>query len=224
MLRPALIALLALSVAPAFAETRSYDFKNFTKLDISAGYEVTFTQAPQRSVTVESDDFSKIIVEQIGDTLRIKRPHNTNLRGQVHDVVRISAPDLDAADLAAGVKFRADGLRVDDLTLDINAGVDATFDNVRAQTIKLDLNAGVDVDLSGECQTLRVEGNAGIDLDADGLKCRSADIDAGVGSSIRAYASESVVAKAGIGASVHVAGSPKSVDKHASFGGSISID
>src|SRR5690349_3992697 len=115
MLRTTLVTLMALSAAPAFAETRSYDFKTFTKLEISAGYEVTFTQAPQRSVTIESDDFSRIVVEQTGDTLRIKRPRNTDLHGRVHDVVRITAPDLDAADLAAGVKFRADGLRVDNL-------------------------------------------------------------------------------------------------------------
>jgi len=224
MLRSTLIGLLVLSAAPAFAETRNYDFKTFTKLDISAGYEVIFTQAPQRSVTIDSEDFSKITVEQTGDTLRIGRPRNTNIRGRVHDVVRISAPDLEAAELAAGVKFRADSLRVDNLNLDINAGVEATFGNVQAQAIKLDLNAGVDVDLSGECQTLKVEANAGIDLDADGLKCRSANINAGVGSSVRVYATDSVVARADIGASVHVAGSPKSVDKHASFGGSISID
>src|SRR5262245_20370116 len=141
MLRTTIIALLALSAAPAFAETKTYDFKTFTKLDISAGFEVIFTQAPQRSVTIESDDFSKINASQDGNTLRIGRPHNTNLRGRVHDVVRISAPDLDAAELSAGVKFRADGLKVDKLDLDINAGVEADFSRLQVNTIHLDLNA-----------------------------------------------------------------------------------
>lgn len=224
MLRTSLLALLALSAAPAFAETRSYDFKSFTKLDISAGYEVIFTQAPQRSVTIESDDFSKITAEQTGDTLRIGRPRNTNLRGKVHDVVRISAPDLDAAELTAGVKFSTDSLKVDDLSLDINAGVEARFSGVQARSIRLDLNAGVDVSLDGECQSVKVDANAGIDLKAGGLKCKSATVDAGVGSSVRIYAADSVTAKADIGASVRIAGSPKSVDKRASFGGSVSLD
>jgi hypothetical protein len=223
-MRLALItASLALIAAPAFAETRTYDFKSFTRLDIAAGYEVIFTQAPQRSVTIDSDDFSRIIAEQNGGTLRITRPKNTNLRGKVHDVVRISAPDLDEADLSAGVKFRTDGLDVDTLILDINAGVEAHFSRIKAQTITLDVNAGVEVDISGECGALTIEAEAGVDVDASGLRCRTADIDAGVGSSVRVYAIDSVKADASLGASISVAGNPKSIDKHASMGGSITI-
>src|SRR6185503_7853253 len=102
-----LLALPVIAIAfsaPAFAETRTYDFTGFNKIDISAGYEVIFTQSNQRVVTIESDDFSKITAKQTGDTLKIGRPDHTNLRGKVHDVVRISAPDLESAKLNAGVK------------------------------------------------------------------------------------------------------------------------
>jgi Putative auto-transporter adhesin, head GIN domain len=217
------IIALALS-APAFAETKTYSFGNFDKLDISAGYEVIFTQSPQRSVAIESEDFSRITAKESGSTLVIDRPENTRMRGKVHDIVRISAPDLKRVELNAGVKFRVDGLKVDNLDLDVNAGVEADFQRVTARTIRLDANAGVEIELAGSCETLHVDATAGVDIDASNLHCKSANVEAGVGSSVRVHTLESVIADAGLGASIVVAGAPKNVDKHVSLGGSVSVD
>jgi hypothetical protein len=218
-----LLPLTLLVAAPAFAETRTYDFRNFKKLDISAGYEVIFTQSNQTSVTIESDNFDRITAKQTGDTIKIGRPENTNIRGRVHDIVRISAPDLERAELNAGVKFSVDGLQVDNLDLDINAGVEADFRRVNARNIRLDANAGVEVKLDGGCETLSVDAAAGVEIDATNLRCKSANVDASVGASVRVHTVERIVADAGMGASIRVAGSPKEVQKHASLGGSISV-
>jgi hypothetical protein len=225
MLRYLLPALaLTLAAGPAFAETKTYAFNNFNRLDISAGYEVIFTQAPQRSVSIESDDFSRIEVEQRGDTLRISRPKNKNISGRrAADVVRISAPDLEEANLNAGVKFSVDGLNVDNLVLDINAGVEASFKRLQVQTIRLDANAGVDVDLAGTCRTLEIEASAGVDVDASGLRCDRANVDANVGAAVAVHAVNSITADAGLGASIRVAGSPKDVSKQTSLGGSVTL-
>jgi hypothetical protein len=212
------------SAPPASAETKSYNFNSFNKLDISAGYTVIFTQGSQRSVSIESDDFSKIIVEQNGETLRISRPRNTNFhKKDGADIVRITAPDLKAAELNAGVDFRADNLNVGDLELDVNAGVKARFDKLKVKNLTLDLNAGVDVRLSGECNTIHVDAQAGVQLDAEELKCVTARVDAGVGAQVSVHASEKVVAEAGLGAQVQVAGKPREVEQHASMGGKVTI-
>jgi hypothetical protein len=214
---------LALS-APAFAETRTYDFKGFTRIDISAGYEVIFTQSNQPSVTIESDDFSKVTAKQTGETLKIGRPEHTNLNKRTRDVVRISSPELKHAELSAGVKFFVDGLQADTLDLDVNAGVEADLRRLNVKTVWLDASAGVKIDLEGACETVRIDASAGVDVDASDLRCKSADVEAGVGSSVRVHSVESVKADAGLGASIIVAGSPKSVDKHVSLGGSVSLD
>jgi hypothetical protein len=219
-----LAAIAACVSAPASAETKSYNFNSFNKLDISAGYTVIFAQGSQRSVSVESDDFSKIIVEQNGDTLRIGRPRNTNMhKKDASDIVRITAPDLKAAELNAGVDFRADNLNVGDLELDVNAGVKARLDKLKVKNLTLDLNAGVDVRLSGECNTIHVDAQAGVQLDAEDLKCATAWVDAGVGAQVSVHASEKVVAEAGLGAQVQVAGKPRDVEQHASMGGKVTI-
>lgn len=227
MQRLASIGLIAISLIamPAFAETKTYDFRTFTKLDIAAGYEVIFTQGSQRAVSIESDDFSKVEVSQRGDTLKISRPDNTRMnRKHNTDIVRITAPDLKSAELNAGVKFSSDNLSVGDIDLDINAGVEARFRNMKARNVKLDAAAGVKIDMDGTCETLEVEASAGVEIDARDLKCREARVEAEVGSSVRVNASERARADAGLGASVRIAGSPKSVDKQTSMGGSIRID
>jgi len=224
MLRLIAASSIAIALAsPAFAETRTYDFRNFNKLDISAGYEVIFTQSNQTSVTIESDNFDRITAKQTGDTIKIGRPDNTNIRGRVHDIVRISAPDLERAELNAGVKFRVDGLQVDNLDLDINAGVKANFSGLNARSIRLDANAGVEIELDGGCDTLTVDAAAGVEIDASGLRCKTANVDASVGSSVSVHTLERIVADAGMGASIRVSGSPKDVQKHAALGGSISV-
>ena len=224
MLRLIAASSIAIALAsPAFAETRTYDFRNFNKLDISAGYEVIFTQSNQTSVTIESDNFDRITARQTGDTIKIGRPDNTNIRGRVHDIVRISAPDLERAELNAGVKFRVDGLQVDNLDLDINAGVKANFSGLNARSIRLDANAGVEIELDGDCDTLTVDAAAGVEIDASGLRCKTANVDASVGSSVSVHTLERIVAEAGMGASIRVAGSPKDIQKHAALGGSISV-
>jgi hypothetical protein len=225
MLRLLAASTIAIALsAPAFAETRTYDFKNFRNLDISAGYEVIFTQSNQRSVSIESDDFSKVSARESGDTLKIGRPEDTRINKKGHDTVRISAPDIDSIELNAGVKFVVDGLQVDNLDLDINAGVEADFRRVNAKTIRLDANAGVEVDLDGACETITIEATAGVDINASGLRCKSADVDAGVGSSVKVHSVDRIKADAGMGASIVVAGEPKTVDKHVSLGGSVTLD
>ncbi len=219
-----LLASASILAAPALAETRTFDFNSFSKLDISAGYEVIFTQSNQRSVTIDSEDFSKITVDQEGDTLRIARPRNTNLRRPVNDVVRISAPDLEAAELNAGVKFRVDGLNVDDLLLDINAGVEADLQRISARAVHLDASAGVNVQLAGTCESLRVDASAGVKIDASALRCQAADVNAEAGSSVRVHTSDRITADAGVGATIRVAGAPKSVDKQASLGGRVTLE
>ncbi|MEZ5936754.1 MAG: head GIN domain-containing protein [Hyphomonadaceae bacterium] len=224
-------ALLAAAVgaslcaaSPALAETRSYPVSQFTKLDVNAGYKVIFTQSSKRSVTVESEDLSKVVVEEKGDTLRISRPRNTKIKSRKTDIVRVSGPRLELADLNAGVSFTADNITVDDLALDLNAGVKAEFSGLKAKTVTVDANAGVSLEASGSCDLLRIDANAGAEIHARDLKCRAVDVEGQAGSSLKVYASETAQVEAGVGSSIRIFGSPKTVDQEKSLGASVSVE
>ena len=57
-------ATFTVVTAPASAETRTYAFSGFTKIEAKAGFRIEFTQSPTWSVTVDSkyDNLDKIIV------------------------------------------------------------------------------------------------------------------------------------------------------------------
>ena len=140
MIRPAtcLAALAALAVPAAFAETKSYDAKPFSKIDAQGAIDVIYEHAATPSITVEQaeGDFSDVYLDFEGDTLVVSRNSVRNRSGwfrgisinikngrkQVkvngkrvpYYIVRVAGPDLDAALSSVSAKLVATGIRSDD--------------------------------------------------------------------------------------------------------------
>lgn len=208
---------VALSAAAprASAETRSYPFKNFKKIEANAAYDIEFTQGPNYSVTVDSkyDNLDKVTVEMDGDTLRITRPRHSDLHHNVEDIVRITAPDLDALKLEAAIKFTAGNLKVDRLDIDAHAAVSIDIANLTAGPVNVHADAATKVNLKGSCTKLDLVIGAATTVNADELKCREVSVDAGTASSVRAFASDKAVAKAAVASKVLISGKPKEFEK-----------
>jgi hypothetical protein len=220
-------ALTALALAaPAHADTRKYDLSGFRKIEAHAGYRIEFTQAPTYSVVVESkyNNFDLIVIEKDGDTLRIKRPKNGRNVKDVEDVVRISAPDLDALELNAAIDFSAQKLNLDRLTIDADAAIKITIADLRVDVLDVEMDAASKMTIAGTCSKLLLDLGAASSVDTRNLKCREADIDAGVASKVHAFASERATAKAGISSSVLISGKPKTFQKSTDkFGSTVSL-
>jgi hypothetical protein len=223
--------LLPVALAPAaFAETRTYDFRDFKRIAVSALYEVEFVQSPTYSISIESktNGFDAITVEKKGDTLVIGRPENSwrdrkHDDRDVHDIVRISAPSLTALELHAAVNFRSKSLKTDTLNLELHAAVDLDMANIEARTIKMESHAGVQAKLSGTCSELTLASHTGAEIDAGELKCSKVDVDAHTGANASVFASQSLTAKARMGSTIRVAGHPKTVSKNAGMASDIEI-
>lgn len=234
---------LAAIAAPSFAETRSYDFKGFKNIEASKGFDIQFTQSPTWSVKVDSryNNLDQIVVEKVGDTLRISRPegfcavvtpdsprpdkrYDNCIRHDLDDVVTISAPDLDALKLNAGVKFAAGALKANTFDIDAHAGVTIDIANLTAGAVNVRAGAAAKVNLKGSCTKLDLALGAATTINADELKCREANVDAGTASSVRAYASDRAVAKASVASKVLISGKPKDFEEQESrFSSSVSL-
>jgi len=220
----ALTALIV--VSSAAAETKTYELSGFKKIEASAGFTIEFAQSPTWSVVVDSrhDNLDLVIVEKVGDTLRIKRPQKTRQVKELHDIVRISAPDLDALKLDAAIEFNAKKLNLDTLSIDANAAIQINIADLRVDALNVDMDAASELVVAGTCNTLKLDLGAATSVDTRGLKCREAHIDAGVASEVQAYASEKAVANAGISSSILISGKPGDFRKSESrFGSSVSL-
>lgn len=226
MLKLLTLTLVTAALAtPAFADTKSYAFTGFTRIDADSAFEIQFTQSPTYSVVVDSNPnhLDKIIVEKDGDTLRISRPKNTHIRGKMHDIVRISAPDLNELELDAAIKFSSDKLDVDTLKIDAEAATSISIRSLKADTLDVDIDSASKLTLSGTCNRFTVDLGAASSVIASDFKCREAAIRGGEASSAQIFASEKAVATTGTASSIKVSGNPRDFQKKAGFASSISL-
>ena len=240
----ALTALIV--VSSAVAETKTYDFAGFNRIEASAGFTIRFTQSPTWSVKVDSrfNNLDKILIEKDGDTLRISRPKGfcsvvtrdgsaavkspsgeVCVHHEIDDVITVSAPDLEALKLHAGVTFEAAQLKLDKLSLDGSAGISIDIDDLRVSDLNVGIGAGSSLTVAGTCTNLNARLGPASTVEAKNLKCREANIDAGVASHVEAFASEKANASAGISASVLISGKPASFTKsEGRFGSTVELE
>lgn len=218
MKKSLMLAALALISAPAFADTKTFNLSGFRKIEADSAFTIEFTQSPNYAVVVDSkyDNMDLIIVETSGDTLKITRPKNTNVNHRIEDVIRISAPNLDAIKLHSAVKFTADKLNTGNLDIDVHSATQVNIAALKAKTVDINAHSAAQFDLSGECDVLKARMHSAAKLEANGLHCKEASIDVGSASRASIWASEKAFAEAGVASKVNVAGKPKSFEKKAS--------
>lgn len=198
----------ALSLAtPAFAETKNYDFKGFTRVSAAAGTSVDVTIGGDYSVVASSTakGLERLRVELVGDELQIGRKHRTMSWGRSDEVsVKVTMPSISGLDVSSGAALTA-------------VGIDAA-------ALDLDASSGGSLEASGRCDALNVDVSSGGDIDAEALTCRTANASASSGGSADIFASESINGDASSGGSIDVAGNPQNVSKDTSSGGSVSVE
>ena len=211
--------------APAFADKRSYDIRDFTQLKVDTAYEVEFTQGPAWSVSVDSEynNLEKVIVEKKGDALVIHRPDGSMRQRNIHDVVRITAPRLTELDLNTAVKFSADRLDAPALVINAKAAVDFVITGLHAETLTVRGDSAASLKLAGDCGKLVLDVSSGSKADTRELKCREATVEVGSASSARVFASASMTADASSASSIDIAGKPTSLKQHKDMVSSINL-
>ena len=211
LLASGLIALVA--AAPALAETKTYNITGFKKIEVDSAYTVEFTQGPF-SVVADSreNNLDKITIEKRGDTLRITRPDNTNIRHRVEDIIRISAPSLDEIRLHSAVEFTAARLNADALKIVTHSATKVAIADLDVKSLDVDAHSAAVFDLKGDCGKLTLKLDSASKFMGSDLRCREAAIDAGTASNVRAWASEKARVEAGTASNVTIGGKPKDFD------------
>ncbi len=184
MLRTAtsLVALAALTAPAAFAETKSYDAKAFSAIDARGAIDVVYEAAATPSITVEQadGDFSDVFLDFEGATLVVSRNSirdrkgwfkNTNIsmkdgrkvvkvngKRVPYYVVRVSGPDLDAAEVSVSAQLIARGIDSADFTGKVSSSGD--------------------LEVYGTAAKARLHASSSGDLEATGLDAAELDIEA----------------------------------------------
>ncbi len=160
--------------------TKTYDFKDFSKVEVSSGMVLTVTQSNSYSVEVkiDSNDLKHFRAEQKGDKVEFYLKNNFfSFFGYRHGriEVNIKMPALTGVELSGGA--------FGNITMDISSknfsselsGGAKLHGNLTCGNSRLDLYGGSRVNIKGEANNLRIEGSGGSTFDLKDLSVNNVD-------------------------------------------------
>lgn len=206
---PALLAfplagcVVGMADGQPYSETLRGSYANFDRVDVSAGIETVVSQGPfdVKAEVLKGNGFDNLIVEVVGDTLRISRkPQMFNYDGPRYRVT-VSAPAYKEFDASSGSRLEGS--------------------NLSLQAISAGVSSGASMTLTGVCTTLDLDVSSGASFDGEGLRCETAMVDASSGANASAYATQLADGDASSGASVSFHGKPAQFHEDTSSGGSV---
>lgn len=196
-----ILAGFALAIAcagTAAAEPR--DHSGFTRVDASAGTDVTVTVGRGFSVDVSGPGADRVVTRVSGQTLIVERRRGISWGRSPRAEVRVTMP-------------RVEGLSA-------SSGADLVATGVDSSNIVLDSSSGADLRVSGRCGSFRADVSSGADIYAQELRCENGSVDASSGADARVFATGRLDIDASSGGGIVAYGNPSVGNVDLSSGGS----
>ncbi len=220
--------LFLMTAGAAAAETRTYDFTEFTKVEVSDGVSAAVTVGGDFLVQAEAirGDLDRLNLDQVGDIIRVSRKNRWGLFSSGNRdrfEVTIVLPELTEVDSSAGASVDVAGAGDNLSKARASSGSTLKLEAALLDSIDLSASSGATLRASGSCSFIKGRSSSGSSLLAGDLECETADLDSSSGSSLRAYASRSAVLEASSGASLTLSGAATITEQKVSSGASISV-
>jgi hypothetical protein len=199
-------------------ETRS--IKDFTKLKISKGINVTLIKGDELSadINIVNAPPSDVIIENDQNELTIKM--KTRIYQDVSVQVYITYRDIREISLGSGSSIDNQEV-LEGKVLILNAGLDSVIDlKLDVTSVEADVSAAR-ITLVGYAKTLEAKATAGGKLQGQNLEVEKAYVTANTGGIATVKASELLDAKAGTGGTIEYLGEPKKMSTKETFGGKV---
>ncbi len=204
---------------------------DFTKIAVSNGIRVMFTEAPANSLKVEADsnEHLKMIKTEVSSgVLKIYIDGNSKIRNFKNLSVFVAGKKVNefssdsgsaiickgqisqqsvAIEVSSGSRFEGD-IESKTVAVDANSGALAKL-TIGTSNLSLKANSGANVTLSGKATSAAVKTDSGSLVNAKSLETENATIKASSGASVSVSVSDSVTINADSSSSVHYFGTPK---------------
>lgn len=193
----------------------------FTKIVAKRGVEVILEQSNTTNVEVEADEnlLNHILTSVENGTLIITTDENINNYDAL--TVKVKMPVLETVEASSGASVtNKNTLTGSKLAVTSSSGseveINAEYDNLTA-----DASSGSNQTLTGKALTFTATSSSGSNVNAESLLANNITANASSGSSLEVKPLLSLTASASSGASIDYQGTPKSVQKDETSGGSI---
>lgn len=162
--------------------TRSYPVTNFSKLDVAGSYDVTVSTGSQPGVqaTGGQNRLEDLVVEQVGDTLRIHPKTHTGISfGWTNDrgiKVSVTVPAVSDLNMAGSGNVTVTRVSGDRFAAALAGSGDLRLDAIQARNLEISIAGSGDVSAKGTAGAtkLSIAGSGGVD--GGGLTTDTAEV------------------------------------------------
>jgi hypothetical protein len=199
--------------------------KDFSKIEVKRGLTLTVEQSDTYFVEVEADDNlqSHITVKVDNGTLVVSSDENID-EAKARNI-RVKMPTLTGIETSSGASASTVGVfkGSSEFVVKSSSGSQANL-NLEYDKIKSESSSGSTIVLKGKALNLSTDSSSGSNIDAKDLLVNDVIAESTSGSSTDVHPAVSLNGKASSGSSINYIGSPKTVAKEESSGGSVSKD
>ncbi len=180
-----------LLVSSAKADTKTFDYKDFSSIEIGAGMKLNVTQSENFSVSASGSkkDLEDLDIKTKGSKLSISYKSHGWFSFRHHGTVifNISMPVISYLDLSGGAEAKLDmKMPSQKFAADLSGGAELRG-NLECANIKLEASGGSRAELTGTGKNLYLEGSGGSKLSLRDFAVNDVHIDMSGGTHATVY-------------------------------------
>ncbi len=203
---------------------RSFNLKDFDKLDMGSAFIINVTQGSTYKVDIigREQDVKEIIGKVNENTLDLH--FSSNWSGNKHRkevYVTITMPRLTEAEFSGASKSTVSGFSSDKLSISVSGASVSNF-KVNAKALSIDCSGASSLTLIGSGQSIDADVSGASNVNSLDYKVATANIDASGASDIKLFVTSKIVADASGASSIRYKGGA-SVKSSTSGAGSVKI-
>jgi hypothetical protein len=196
--------------------------ESFTKISVSRGLEVIVEQGNLVKVEVEADEnlLKHITTKVENGTLVVSS--DENIYSAEKEVVRVTMPTIEGFEATSGSNLSSKSV-LKGTTLRVKSSSGSEIDvNTEFDTISSESTSGSSISLSGKALKFSSASSSGSEINAKNLLANEVISQSTSGSSTDVHPIVSLNGKASSGSSIEYDGTPKTIVKDETSGGSVS--
>ncbi|MES2410412.1 MAG: head GIN domain-containing protein [Bacteroidota bacterium] len=202
-------------------QTRNVD-GNFTKIEASRGLNVTLEQASSHFIEVEADENLQEHITTTVENGTLIITSDENIDEATAKNIRVKLPSLSSVETTSGSSVTTKNtFSGTDITVKSSSGSESNL-SLEYDNISCESSSGSHIAVKGKALKLKTDSSSGSEIEAHGLLVNEVISESTSGSSTQVHPLVNLKAKASSGSSIDYDGSPKTVSKEESSGGSVS--
>lgn len=202
-------------------QTRKVE-NNFSKIEVNRGLNVIIEQSDLYIVEVEADANLQSLITTTVENGTLIITTDENIDKATAKNIRVKLPTLSSIETSSGssvtIKRTYKGSNV---SVKSSSGSESDL-NLEFDNISCESSSGSSIIVKGKALKLTTDSSSGSDIEAQGLLVNEVVSHSSSGSSTDVHPIVSLIGKASSGSSINYDGSPQSVVKEESSGGSVS--